>query len=95
MLNNYFIRILFTALFISSVFFLMGQSRAYAQISGIHEHTDMQHVHTMRGEEVIADIKTDPERILSEVNKSFVFLKSGGNCKELSIHHDRILYVMS
>lgn len=98
MLNNYPIKILsFAVLFISSVLFLMGQSRAYAQISGMHEHKDMQHEHTMRGEDVIADIKTDPERIPvgSLTNILFSIKDHGGKpIEELSVHHDRILHVI-
>ena len=97
MLNNYFVKNLFRALFIAGVFFSMGQSQAYAQISGMHEHQDMKHVHTMGGEEIIADIKTDPERIQvgSLTNILFSIKDQGGKpIQELSIHHDRILHVI-
>jgi hypothetical protein len=97
MLNNYFVKNLFRALFIAGVLFPMGQSQAYAQISGMHEHQDMQHVHTMRGEEVIADIKTNPERIQvgSLTNILFSIKDHGGKpIQELSVHHDRILHVI-
>ncbi|HTP03731.1 MAG TPA: hypothetical protein VMM54_01075, partial [Nitrospirota bacterium] len=63
MLNNYFVKNLFRALFIAGMLFPIGQSQAYAQNSGMNEHQDKQHMHTMSGEEIIADIKTDPERI--------------------------------
>jgi hypothetical protein len=97
MLNNYFTKILYVALFISGVLFPMGQNRAYAQISGMHEHKDMQHEHTMRGEEVIADIKTDPEHIsVGNLTNILFSIKdhSGKPIQELSIHHDRILHVV-
>lgn len=97
MLNNYLIKIITVALFISGVLILMGQSRAYAQKSGMHEHTGMQHVHSIGGEEVIADIKTDPERVSAESSTNILFsLKDHGGepIKELSVHHDRILHVI-
>ncbi len=97
MLNNYLIKILFAALFISGVLFLMGQSRAYAQKSGMHEDMDVQHVHTMSGEGVIADIKTDPEHIPvgSLTNILFSIKDHGGKpIEDLSVHHDRILHVI-
>ena len=97
MLNNYSIKILFAAFFISSVIFLLGQNRVSAEISGMHEHQDMQHMHTMSGEEIIADIKTDPERIHvgSLTNIVFSIKDHGGKpAEELSVHHDRILHVI-
>ncbi|HUI68120.1 MAG TPA: hypothetical protein VL087_07910 [Nitrospirota bacterium] len=97
MLNNLFVKNLFVALFISAIHVPIGQSQAYAQISGMHEHQDMQHMHTMGGEDVIADIKTDPERISvgSSTNILFSIKDRGGKpIQELSIHHDRILHVI-
>jgi hypothetical protein len=97
MLNHCFIKILFVALLIPAVLFLMAQSRASAEISGMHQHQDMQHVHAMKGEEVIADIKTDPERIHvgSLTNIVFSIKDHGGKpIEELSVHHDRIMHVI-
>jgi hypothetical protein len=77
--------------------FLLGQSRAYAQVSGMHEHKDTQQEHTMRGEEVIADLKTDPGHIPvgSLTNILFSIKDRGGKpLEELSVHHDRILHVI-
>jgi hypothetical protein len=97
MLNNYSVRILFAALFISSIFFLMGQSRAYAQVSGMHEHKDMQNEHSLRGEDIIADIKTDPGHIPVGSLTNILFSikdRRGKPLEELSVHHDRILHVI-
>jgi len=97
MLKNCFIKILFAALFIIGALFLMGQIQTYAQTSGMHEHRDMQHMHTMGGEDVIADIKTDPERISVGSSTNIVFSikdHEGKPIKELVVHHERIIHVI-
>jgi hypothetical protein len=97
MLNHYFIKTFFVSLFIPGVIFFMGQSRASAEISGMHQHQEMQHEHAMKGEKVIADIKTDPESIHvgSLTNIVFSLKDHGGKpIEELSIHHDRIMHVI-
>jgi len=97
MLNNYFVKNIFRALFIAGMLFHIGQSQANAQISGMHEHQDMQHMHTMGEEDISADIKTDPERIKSGSLTNILFSikdHEGKPIQELSVHHDRILHVI-
>jgi hypothetical protein len=97
MWNHYFIKVFFVALFIPGAIFFMGKNRASAEVSGMRQHEEMQHMHALRGEDVLADIKTDPERIHvgNLTNIVFSIKDHGGKpIQELSVHHDRIMHVI-
>ena len=78
---------------------LIGQGRACAGMSDMHghQHEGMQHMSAMGGEEVIAEIKTEPERItVGSPATIVVSLRDpvGKPVEDLTIHHDRLVHVV-
>lgn len=69
----------------------------WAHMEGEHEHAGTHHIPYAGGEEVVATIKTEPERITAGVPTTIVLSlkdRRGMPITDLTVHHDRLIHVV-